>query len=206
MDKDKDKDAADLLLAEVQAGVLTALEDGKIAVNHNAGEAADRKLGGGTKGFRCSKYMGGIITAAKEDLRPMVTNESDFLRTAVQTFCEAWFKIRRTSAGEKVRQSMYAEKIVMSTLREESARRDIINRLKILGDIVHQYRLEGDIEEAIEVLDNWINVIHHEPNPKMAKKYGQYMRNAPEIMDVVRDASLRGIDKAKRVKEFLGGE
>jgi len=197
--------SADDHLAEIEAIMLQDLSDGNLPVNFSSGEASDSRLGGGPKAFRCDKYLGGLLAEVAKDLHPRVSNQSDLLRTAITSFCLAWIRAREGQSAKlmDLRSSIDAERILMTRLREEHARREVMNQAKALGSLVHEYRLEGDIAYAITLVSNWIDMIGKEPNDRFRRKLLTALRNAPEIRDVAQDAQMRGLPEAAKVRKFL---
>lgn len=203
MSPSKEYEKKDDILADIESVVYSNLAEGNIPLNENAGDETDSKLGGGPKSFRCSKYLGGLIEEMKKDLYPRLKHESDVLRTAVTAFTLAWIEVRKAGKLSSVKASIDAEKVMISTLREESARRDVIDRLKLLGGIIDKYRVEGDLKYAVTLLRNWIDIIKDDPDERVRRRYTSLMRNQPVLMSTVNDAIVHGYAEAHQVREFL---
>ena len=196
----RDKDDA---LGDIEGQMIQSLTDGELLINYEGGDAADASLGGGTKSFRVDKYLGGLISVVSKDLYPRIRNPSDFYRTAVTAFCLAWIRTRDSSALVPLRASIHAELIAMTHLTEEYARRVVVNQVKQLGTLIQQYRVEGDLDYAITLLRNWMRIIEEESDARFKLKCLNALRTSPEILDMVRDAQMRGIEGVAAIRTFL---
>lgn len=197
------REAAEQLLADIQANIEGTLEEGEFPVNIlPAGEDKDSKSV--SIGFRVSPWMDMLLKDLHDELKSIAPYKSDIARTFLYMGIKAWYNItkRRTNS---IKLAMDAEHLRSARLRDEHARQYNIGQIKDLENLCRRYQKDGDYEYIVALLNDWVEIIAKEPDERQKTRYMRIMANHFEIPAIVKEARLRlGQVHTRKIDIFLG--